>query len=81
MTAKANAWKILNTDTLVDGSTVELRYAEFGKGRAKVRSWKLFRNGKQVGYASTAEDAAANWERVRAGMVRNPSTGCYEMAA
>ncbi len=78
MTVKTDTWKILKTETLADGATVELRYSEVGKGRAKCRYWRMFRNGEQVGYASTAEDADANWQRVVAGMVRNDTTGRYE---
>jgi len=74
-------WKTLKTQTLDDGATVEMRYAEFGKGRAKVRSWKFFRDGQDVGYAVNAADAEENWQRVCAGLVRNPETGRYEPRA
>lgn len=73
-----NRWKVLKSDTLADGSVVEMRYAEFGKGRAKIHCWEFFRSGIQVGYASTPGDAEVNWRRVRSGMVRNTKTGSYE---
>jgi hypothetical protein len=58
-----------------------MRFAEFGKGRAKVvRQWKIYRDGQQAGYAVNEADAEVNFERVLAGLVRNPETGRYEPA-
>jgi hypothetical protein len=42
MTAKANTWKTLQTAALDDGSTVEMRHAEFGKGRANTQPAATF---------------------------------------
>ncbi len=68
-------WEILATATLDDGSTVEMHYATFGKGRGTMHSWKFFRDGVYLGYASTPDDATENWARVQAGMVRNSEMG------
>jgi hypothetical protein len=73
-------WKILRNTTTDDGDLVELRYAEFGKGKTLLRKWLIFRNGVKAGYAVSEEDAAANFARVVAGYVRNPETGNYEKA-
>lgn len=73
-----NPWKVIDTATAEDGATVELRYAEFGKGRAKARYWRIYRDGEQAGYGATADDAKTNFARVLAGLVRNPATGNYE---
>jgi hypothetical protein len=73
-----SAWKTLKSETAPDGAHVELRYAEFGKGRAKCRYWRIYRDGREAGYASIAEDADVNYGRVLAGFERNPSTGQYE---
>lgn len=70
-----NQYQTIRCGVLEDGSTVEMRFAEFGKGRAKVSSWRFYRNGKQIGYASTPADAEENWLRVRNGMVRDDSSG------
>lgn len=73
-----NAWKIVRTATTYDdASTVELYYATFGKGRTRTYSWKIFRNGKCVGYASTATDADINFERVMSGLVYDCEAGRY----
>ncbi|TDC02670.1 hypothetical protein E1091_00265 [Micromonospora fluostatini] len=61
-----------------DGHLVQMYYGEFGKGRAKIRSWKLFRNGANAGYASIASDAEVNFDRVMAGLMLNRNTGNYE---
>lgn len=79
MNPKSTTWKTLEVATLDGGDTVELRYAEFGKGRAKCRYWRMYRNGEQVGYASTPEDATVNWGRVKAGMIRD-ADGNYAQA-
>ena len=71
-------WQIIATDTTPDGHEVELRMSESGKGRTKLRTWAMFRDGKKVGYASVERDVQPNWDRVRAGLVRNPETGHYE---
>ncbi|MGX6608007.1 hypothetical protein ACWKSP_38695 [Micromonosporaceae bacterium Da 78-11] len=72
------SWKTTRSEPAPDGAYVEMRYAEFGTGRAKVRSWRLFRDGFQVGYAVNGIDADANYRRVLAGFERNPQTGIYE---
>lgn len=41
-----------------------MRYAEFGKGKARLRKWTFLRNGHHVGYAVTVEDAEANRTKV-----------------
>lgn len=74
---KTAQWNTIRQETTDDGRTVELRYAEFGKGRAKLRSWKIFRDGVQVGYAVNETDADANFGRVMAGFVRDAETGNY----
>lgn len=80
MSAKGNAWKTIHTETTTDGHTLELRYAEFGKGKAKCRYWRIYRDGEYAGYASVEEDVEINFNRVRDGYVRNPETGNYERA-
>lgn len=70
-------WKTLRQETMKDGRIVELRYAEFGKGRAKLRSWKIFRDDVQVGYAVNATDADTNFGRVTAGFTLDTETGNY----
>lgn len=77
MTKTTTQWKTIRQETMTDGRTVELRYAEFGKGRAKLRSWKIFRDDVQVGYAVNEMDAHANFGRVMAGLVRDAETGNY----
>lgn len=72
--------KIIRTETTDDGHTVELRYAEFGEGRAKTRIWRIFRDGEYAGYASIPEDVEINFNRVLNGYIRNPETGNYERA-
>lgn len=61
------AWKTTRTGTANDGSEVQMRYAEFGKGRAKIRQWKIYRDGAQVDYAVNAEDAEENFQRALIG--------------
>lgn len=68
-------WKIIDTEMLADGTEVSMHYAVFGKGKGKIHSWKFFRGELDAGYASTASDATENWERVKAGLVRNRDTG------
>lgn len=70
-------WKTIRQETMKDGRIVELRYAAFGKGRAKLRSWKIFRDDVQVGYAVNEKDADTNFGRVMAGLVRDVETGNY----
>jgi hypothetical protein len=73
-------WKIIKRETTNDGHIVEMRYAEFGKGRAKLRKWEIYRDGTEAGYAVNASDAEVNFGRVLAGFVRNRETGNYEPA-
>ena len=54
-------WTTTHSEIAPDGAYVELRYAEFGKGKARMRSWKLFRDGFQAGYAANEADAVANY--------------------
>lgn len=73
-------WKVLRSETDSENNTVELRYAEFGKGKARAQYWRIFRNGEYAGYGATGDDAEANFGRVMSGYVRNPETGNYERA-
>ena len=77
MTA-TSAWTTIKSEIAPDGAYVELRHAEFGKGRAKLRSWRIYRDGRDAGYASIPADVDVNYGRVIAGFERNPSTGNYE---
>jgi hypothetical protein len=72
------SWKTIRSEIAPDGAYVQLRYGEFGKGRTKLRSWKLVRDGFPAGYASVEGDIEVNYQRVLSGCERNPSTGCYE---
>lgn len=56
---------------------VEMFYAEFGTGRYKARTWEITCDGENYGYAVTEEDAEVNFNLVRMGMRRDPSTGDY----
>lgn len=71
-------WKIVAEDTDVNGASIQMKYAKFGKGLGSVKKWELFRDGVQVGYAVTADDAEVNFGRVKAGATRNNETGRYE---
>lgn len=73
-------WRIVRNETDEKGHTVEMRYAEFGKGRSKIRKWELYRDGQRAGYAVNAPDAEANFARVMSGYVLNPRSGFYEKA-
>lgn len=75
-----SAWQTVRTETSSDGHTIELRYAEFGKGRAKIRKWEIFRDGAYAGYAATEQDAEVNFGRVLSGYVRDVETGNYVKA-
>ncbi|MGI5247545.1 hypothetical protein [Dactylosporangium sp. CA-139066] len=74
----ASNWKTIKAETAPDGAYVELRRFDSGKGRTKFQSWKIYRDGRDAGYASIQQDADANYRRVLAGFERNPSTGSYE---
>jgi len=71
------AWRTVRIE-IVEGNTIELKYAEFGKGRAKLRKWEIFRNGVKAGYAVNERDADVNFNRVSQGYMLNPETGKYE---
>jgi hypothetical protein len=71
-------WQIVAEDTDVNGAVVKMRYAEFGKGRSKIKKWELLRDGEKVGYAVNAGDAEVNFARVKSGLTRNTETGFYE---
>ena len=71
------AWRTVRIE-IVEGNTIELKYAEFGKGRAKLRKWEIFRNGVKAGYAVNERDADVNFNRVLQGYMLNPETGKYE---
>ena len=76
-------WKTVAQDTDVNGVGVLMKYAEFGKGRGKVRKWELFRGDEQggyekVGYAVNEADAKVNFARVKDGATLNANTGFYE---
>ncbi|TDD97201.1 hypothetical protein [Actinomadura rubrisoli] len=75
-----SGWKVIRTETDDKGNTVELKYAEFGKGRARVKKWEIFRNGEYAGYAAIEPDADENFRRVLEGYVLNRETGRYEEA-
>lgn len=62
----------------VNRKLVDLRYYEFGKGKAKIKQWKIFRDGVEVGYGAVESDALANFQRVRDGATLNRETGRYE---
>jgi|WetSurMetagenome_2_1015567.scaffolds.fasta_scaffold27763_7 hypothetical protein len=72
------AWKTVQSEQDVNGATVELRMIESGKGRAKVRAWRIYRNGEYAGYASSETDAVTNFAHAMNGLTRNPETGRYE---
>jgi hypothetical protein len=76
----ATNWKTIREETVEGDHVIELRYAEFGKGRAKVKSWKIFRDGVQVGYGATENDAHVNFTRATLGFVRDNTTGVYAKA-
>lgn len=63
------AWEVVVSGTSDDGHAVEMRWTSFGKGRAKVEKYELFRDGVKVGYAVTGTDATANWSKVKLGMI------------
>lgn len=71
-------WKVIRSETDEQGRSIELRYAEFGKGKSKVRYWRIYRDGEYAGYASVPEDVDVNFARVMSGFVLNASTGNYE---
>lgn len=79
MSAKGNAWKVIDRKTVGD-DVIELRYAAFGKGKARCEFWKIYRNDVQVGYGANEDDAMVNYNRVLSGYDRNPETGNYERA-
>jgi len=56
-------WTIVRTETRPDGRTIDLWYAEFGKGRAKTKSWKIFCGNEQLDYAVNEPDADENFRR------------------
>lgn len=63
----ATDWKVIKSGKDVSGCVIELRYAAFGKGRAKCHYWRIYRNNEQVDYGATETDAYVNYERVIAG--------------
>lgn len=71
-------WQVAAQDTDVNGAAIMMRYAVFGKGRAKLKKWELFRNDEKVGYAVNAADAEVNFARVKNGATLNTRTGFYE---
>lgn len=71
-------WKVVRRE-IVGENTIEMKYVEFGKGKAKLRKWEIFRNGVKAGYAVNEQDAEVNFRRVLIGYTRNPETGNYEM--
>jgi hypothetical protein len=73
-------WNTVRTETADDGHKIEMRYREWGKGRSKVCKWEIYRDGVKAGYAVTAQDADANFERVLSGLVHDPATGAYTPA-
>jgi hypothetical protein len=56
----STGWKTIKTET-VNGRLCELKYGEWGKGRAKARKWEMFIDGEQVSYASIKPDVDPNW--------------------
>jgi hypothetical protein len=66
----ATEWAVLQSQQTEFG-LVELRYAVFGKGRARVRSWKIFCEGFQVNYGAIESDAWVNYERAIKGDFRD----------
>lgn len=72
------SWSVVKSGTTKQGEPVELRFAEFGMGSAKLRKWEVFRAGVKVGYASTEGDAETNFARALAGLTRNTETGNWE---
>ena len=74
-------WRRVAEGIADDGAKVELFYAEFGKGKAKLCKWEIYRNDRKAGYAVNQQDADVNFSRVLAGLVLNPSTGRYEPVA
>lgn len=81
MNSATGAWQVIMSGTSADGAEIELRYAVFGKGRARLEQWRIYRDGSQVGYASTPEDAATNYQRALSGLVRDAETGRYVPAS
>lgn len=75
MSTKNSPWTILKTGYTEDGALIELRYAAFGKGRAKCHYWRIYRDGVQIGYAATAGDAEENFDRAASGLEWERSTG------
>lgn len=74
----AKTWKVVRSEKDDKGNTIELRYASFGKGKARVEYWRIYRNNEYAGYGSIESDAHVNFERVLAGATHNPVTGRYE---
>lgn len=58
--ADGGVWKTLKTET-VSGHTCELRYSEAGKGRTKMKFWRMFIDGEYFTYASVERDVETNW--------------------
>lgn len=73
-------WKVVRREINGD-NIIEMKYAEFGKGKWKVRKWEIFWNGVKAGYAVNEADAEVNFRRVLIGWLRDPQTGTYEMRA
>lgn len=59
--AEGDGWDVVAQTTTPGGHRVEMRYRQFGKGRAKVQKWLIFRDGVKVGYAVTDRDADTNY--------------------
>lgn len=74
------SWKTIRSEIAPDGAFVELRYAEFGKGRSRLRSWAIYRDGFKAGYAAVDRDVDVNYRRVLEGYERNAQTSHYEPA-
>ena len=78
METTRDVWKSVRYEVTPDGHEVEMRYAQWGKGKTLVRKWEIFRDGTRAGYAVNAPDADENFARVMLGYVRNTETGVYE---